>query len=744
MTDDNKIRTLVLSGASRRQIVTALGHALSTDELNTLEQARLAVKLDKAKRRLNKKSGMTTADRVAAAVSRRNEIGDIPLPADLQRRESCRNDLPRFLTTYFPQTFTRPFCPAALRFIADVQSILTDDGGNKKCIAMPRGSGKSAILLNSIIWCTLYAHKRFVLLCSASATTSKRLMKNLLAQLQSELVAADFPAVCYPLKALNQTWQKAKHQRYHGVPTAIELASTQIVFPVIGDAETNGIVIGCTSISANFRGMAVVGPDGSTRRPEVVLIDDPQSHKDAQSASAVDTLENIINADILGLASAESRPLSVFMACTVIARGDLAERFLDLKARPDWRGQRESLVSGFGDDEATRWVVYDNLWREEQAGRVTQGTATEYFKAHRAELEKGIVVMDENLFSPDECSPVQRARNKFLELGIMAFQSEMQNRPLDLRETEYTLEAAEVVEHLSGRRRQEVPEDSIRVVAGIDLNRYAAAYCVASLNGVGSLSVIDYGFWTPRDRHQLWEDGENKEQRIAEAISAVVAMLYGNPSYGDALDIICVDAGYSSSTVYSSVQSLQGIHKHRRIYAARGLPGDRYDIPRNRKLVIAYGDGCDVRRVMPSGVLFYWDSHYHHMKMQKSFKLARGCDGETTIFGSRPEVHRLFAEQVTADVLISTATAGNGRTVAKWETNARNEMSDCLAECVAASSLGTGMPRKSAIDASRALGGESMANPSSERKDALRSANNGISRLFTPIARGRGNWATNW
>ena len=214
MTNANKIRTLVLSGATRRQIATTLGHDLTSEEIKVMEQARLAVKLDKAKRRLNKGTAQSAADRVAAAVSRRNELGDIPLPSDLERRESCRNDLPRFLSTYFPETFTREFCPAALRFIADVQSLLLDGTGSKKCIAMPRGCGKSSILLNAILWATLYAHRKYALLCSASATTSKRLMKNLLTQLQGELIAADFPAVGVPLKALNQTWQKAKHQKF--------------------------------------------------------------------------------------------------------------------------------------------------------------------------------------------------------------------------------------------------------------------------------------------------------------------------------------------------------------------------------------------------------------------------------------------------------------------------------------------------------------------------------------------------
>ena len=745
MTDANKIKTLVLSGASRRQIATALGHALTPAEITVMEQARLAVKLAAAQRRLTKGTAASAADRVAASVSRRNEIGDIPLPANPERRESCRHNLPLFLKTYFPETFTRPFCPASLRFLADVESILTDSGGNKKVIAMPRGGGKSSMLLDSLLWAALYAHKRYVLLVSASATTSKRLMKNLTTGLQSRPILEDFPAVAYPLRALDGKWQKAKHQRYHGQPTAVELTASQIVFPTVG-AETDGIVIGCTSITANFRGMSHVCADGSTRRPEVVLIDDPQSRKDAQSASAVDRLEELIQADILGLASADSRPLSVFMGCTVIARGDLAERFLDLKAKPDWRGQRESLVSGFGEDEQTRWLIYDSLWRDEQAGRVPPGTCTEFFKEHRETLEKGIKVMDENLFSPDECSPVQRARNKFLEMGAAAFASEMQNRPLDLRETEYTLEPEEVLEHLNGRKRYEIPDDSIKVVAGIDLNRYAAAYCVASQNGVGSLSIIDYGFWTPKGRHQLWEDGENKEQKLSEAINAVAASLFGNPAYGEALDVVAVDAGYSSQTVYSTVQALQGQYRHRRIYAARGLPGDRYDLPRNRKLLITYGDGCDVRRAIPSNVIFYWDSHHHHIRIQKSFKLAHGCIGESTIFGTLPEVHRAFAEQVTADVLISTATAGNGRTVAKWETNRHNEMGDCLAMCSAAASIGIGKVHKPGKPGTQPQEGAKDAgtNNGPVRSKAPSAQEGAVRRLFTPLARSRNNWAVNW
>ena len=69
----------------------------------------------------------------------------------------------------------------------------------------------------------------------------------------------------------------------------------------------------------------------------------------------------------------------------------------------------------------------------------------------------------------------------------------------------------------------------------------------------------------------------------------------------------------------------------------------------------------------------------------------RGC---LSIFGERPELHRLFAEHITAEYRVKTE--GRGRTVDEWKPRAaavENHWLDCLVgSAVAASIQGTILP----------------------------------------------------
>ena len=63
----------------------------------------------------------------------------------------------------------------------------------------------------------------------------------------------------------------------------------------------------------------------------------------------------------------------------------------------------------------------------------------------------------------------------------------------------------------------------------------------------------------------------------------------------------------------------------------------------------------------------------------------RGC---LSIFGDRPDMHRMFAEQVTAEYYIKTE--GRGRTVDEWKARPEqpdNHRLDCLVGSAVAASI---------------------------------------------------------
>jgi hypothetical protein len=63
----------------------------------------------------------------------------------------------------------------------------------------------------------------------------------------------------------------------------------------------------------------------------------------------------------------------------------------------------------------------------------------------------------------------------------------------------------------------------------------------------------------------------------------------------------------------------------------------------------------------------------------------RGC---LSLFGDKPDLHRLFAEQLTAEYRVKTQ--GRGRTADEWKVRASatdNHWLDCLVGCAVAASV---------------------------------------------------------
>ena len=674
--------------------------------------------MSNAKSKSRRRSG---ADRKAAFVARHASIehwceenlkrATLPEPKDPARRERCRYDLALFLRTYLPHIFTRPFSRAGLRFIADIQDLMLH--GGLKAMAQPRGTGKTATISGSMEWAGLYGHRHYLSAIAATGSAAQRLVADIQTNLQGEMILADFPEYAIPFLALGGMSQRCKSQTYKGKPTGIRQKSDVLVFPSLLGQPGDGVIIQAAGLTGAVRGMHQVASNGEWVRPDFALLDDPQTRESAKSQEQTDDREQIILGDVLGLAG-HDREISAVMACTVIAQGDLAERFLDLKARPEWRGQREKLVSKWGGTDAL-WEDYDSLWRDEEAGAQPKGSCVKWWKENRVAIERGSRVLDPSLYGSDEVSALQHARNLYLKHGDFAFEAEYQNNPPSLTpEAEYKLTRDDVLGKINHRVKGAIPDDCPKVTAGIDINRYAVAWCVVASNLAGDVSVIDYGWYTPKGRRQVWEDNENREERIAAAINAVVDGLLRNPKYGDDLETVVVDAGYAASTVYDAVSAIQLRYRHRRIVAGRGLAGDKYVVPRNRKAIYALGVEADVRRQFPAGRVFYFDSHHWHISTQKGWLLPPGSPGVTTVFGRTATQHNEFALQVTADELVKIEIGENGRQVAAWSVNRHNEMGDCLAMAAAAASLGMPAQRRKEVKKAAKMSRETPSEDAGE------------------------------
>lgn len=693
---------------------------------------------------------------MAALVAHRADIGDIPPCANPARREACRYNLPLFLRTYMPEVFYRPFDADALALLEDIQTAMLD--GGRKAIARPRGSGKTAISLGAALWAALYGHRRYLVIISATGPASLQMIADAQAHLQTELMAADFPEIVEPLLAIDGKTQRCKYQTHLGRATKIEVKRDCIVFPTIvmneetGETNENaGVTIQSASITGAVRGMHRTDSSRRWIRPDFVLLDDPQSRESATSPTQTDQRERIVNGDIMGLAG-HDRKIAAVMACTVICKQDLAERFLDRERHPEWKGQRTKLVEAWGGNEEL-WRGYDDTYRLELAGAMPKGAATQYYTAHRAELEAGALVMCESLVSEGEVSALQHARNYLVENGEFAFAAECQNEPLSLTpEADYTIDARKVAAHLSHRARGKIPEDSVILAAAVDINKYAAAWTVMSATGGAVYEVIDYGFWVPKGRRSLWEDEQSEAPQVAvaAAVQGVVRDLLKTKPYSAELRLVAVDAGYQAPTVYDTCAALAREFRGRRIIPARGVSGDKYnEPPRARR--IRLGQLSDYRRNANGSALMLWDSTHWHMVSQRGFLIPVSAEGAVSLFGATPSEHAIYAEQMCADKLERSYLTPYGKTAAIWTTTGRNEQGDTTAMALAAISCEGISPAKQKREKA-AVGAAANSAPDYELKpqpgeDTAKAE--AVKRRIEeqtqrPPFRRKANWAARW
>src|SRR5690606_7326134 len=143
----------------------------------------------------------------------------------------------------------------------------------------------------------------FVALIGSDEDHAAQMLDSIKAELEnSDLLAADFPEVCHPIRSLEGIHQRAAGQLLEGKPTLIGWTAKEIVLPTCAGSEASGAIIRVAGITGRIRGMKHKRADGSSVRPSLVLIDDPQTDESARSPSQCANRERVLAGAILGLA----------------------------------------------------------------------------------------------------------------------------------------------------------------------------------------------------------------------------------------------------------------------------------------------------------------------------------------------------------------------------------------------------------------------------------------------------------
>jgi len=610
--------------------------------------------------------------------SKRAAERDIQIPTCVnhRRRKRCEKDIVKFLKTYFPHIFTDPFTQDQLDMI---QAILkAAQHGGRQAIAAPRGSGKTMIVQYVIIYCLLLGLLKFPVICAASGPDASRILNNIKSELEfNDLLWEDFPEVCEPIRALDGAPQRARMQTVNGVRTQLEWSADTCVLPTISKSKAGGAVLMTRGLDAAIRGINYRG-----RRPDLALIDDPETRESAASDLQCRQREEILERDISGLGGPGKR-MAMVMLCTVQNRTCLAAKYTECKSKPAWNGKRYRLLVEKPEREDL-WDEYMRLRREGQhTGDDKCGRkADAFFREHRKEMERGAVLGNPHRYTrdkledgkPKEFCALQHCYNLICDNGWESFCTEYQNDPVAEESIE---DVGLTITTIAGRRnwmpKGEVPVGTVALTAGIDLGKRGCHWAVTAWLPNAAGFVVDYGV----AEVNLTEDSDSGiERSVLNTLhnwrEETQQTFYHFPDGEEKrLDCVFVDAGWKDQIAYKFCREAgKPYFPSKGFGTTRGLSPFRAPDKNTPQRVVGehwYRTWNDVEKVWWFALHSDdWKGWIHErFKVQSLNPDSTPRPGSLSLFGitegQRPEfAHLSYAKHITAEIEKEEFIQGKG------------------------------------------------------------------------------------
>lgn len=613
--------------------------------------------------------------------------------ANMDLRLELEADPPRWLKTFFPRRFNLPWSSYHLDIIYD--SLYAIKHGTNQHNIAPRGGGKSRPIMGVVQYSVMTRISPFPVYVPWKGESVDAAFRFWSAGLANNKLLADmYPEICDPFRFAKGIPQRLIAIKWDGGERSGENTGARLAVSdgLIILPDSLGI-IGSTTINGNPLGMAYDAPDGSTIRPTIVFVDDPQDDETAASPKMVEKVVKKINADFGGMGGPDST-LTMIMASTVKGTDCVSMHY---KKDPEWNTKHTKRVikwpSGFNPadtDTHGLWAEWNEVRREGSANKDGGAADREFYLLHKDDMIRGMEVSWDHRFDSKKGQPdaYYSAMVDFYRMGWSAFATEQQGEPIaDRPEADYDLRAEHITKRTNGLSRGLLPDDAVACVAAVDINKDGLSVIVLAGTSSPSWSVIDYFKWLPAGRKAIWEGGDKAsvEKAVAAAVEGCTLDLLAKV-YGDRLDAIAFDAGSDwARVVHDTCKALRRAMPTRKIYSAKGASGFQYDPPRDRKGILRQGHLCDLRRQKygtTHDMLMYWDSSYWHMTTQQGWLAPLGGMASVTVYGSQTDRHPKLAEECAADRLECVEHKGDKRQ-AKFKNTGPNHWGDALAMAAA-------------------------------------------------------------
>jgi hypothetical protein len=671
----------------------------------------------------------TEAARNRAKAAKGKEIGSLPPIADPKRRAKALSGFRLFLLTYAVHVFGLKFSQAHEDAIDRFEDILNN--GGQAALAMPRGFGKTSLMQWAILYAVLSGKRQYVVYVGAIADEAVDRLDEIKAELEvNELLAADFPEVCLPIRALEGIPQRANGQTIDGNRTHISWGGKRkIVLPTVEGSLSSGAVIAVRGIMGAMRGMKHTTADGRSIRPDLVVGDDPQTDASATNPAQVAKRMKVINGTMLQLAGGNVR-IAAFVLVTVIAQDDLADQLLDRERNPQWRGQRTQALRSLPTND-TIWNQYAEAYAEGLRAEDGGKAANAFYKKHRKELEAGADVVWPERIKPGDLSALQSIMHVKID-SPEVFWAELQQQPLALQDaTDEQITKAELVLRISQPPRLIVPQHTPRLICFIDPNSKVLWWGVCAFGNGFSGHLVASGTWPDQglsyfanqDIRKTMAKAKPKvglQARVMFGLEQLTSELLPTKFIDQAGDehliercVIDANWGMITKTVYHFARSspFAGIitPSHGKYFGPLDKTIEQWTRQDGDRVGHHWRERFN-REHAKRFVVF--DANRWKSLVSDRIRTAIGDPGAFTIYHDKPTHHRMLFDHLTSETPIEKTQKSQRLTVYEETKGRDNDLWDVIVGCHVGASM-------QGIQLEVSAGGKPPAPPTKRRKSSV-------------------------